>query len=90
MDDIDMITAINEWPRWPLLPLKRPRDDRSMPDHALLIDCTPMDVDSGTQFDLYENVNLFAIPADLISGKREPNMTYFSAQDVLNDGWRVD
>ncbi len=85
MDDLTMIGCPNNWPLWPVLPLKmRPRNDGSFPKCAVLYE--PLGPEAFGQLWFYEDVNPFGMPDPLPA----PTKIYESAQEVVDDGWVVD
>ena len=78
-EDIQMIENSNNWPGWPLLPVKRyGKDD--------FLECGFIYADGF--FTVYAG-NIFAIKSgDDIT--KLPQHEYVSATDVVLDGWMVD
>ena len=86
MTDAEMIKAINEWPNWPLLPLKRHRGAGQFPAFALLVDhFTSIDADEPAQLLLYEGASLFDL--DSLKSVTPQEVT---VEEILAAGWVVD
>lgn len=83
-DDLGMMQHPMEWPKWPVLPIKRIKIDpksgyRDTECAIMYADGTPR-VYLCSMYSLSSDKPLSAIP----------NKTYPSYNDLVADGWRVD
>lgn len=82
-EDVRMIRTPNNWPRWPLLPVKRAsKQPGAMPECAIL-------TEDAVGFRLYD-ANMFEIAAHNKKLTDAPFKPYPTAEAVVDDGWTVD
>jgi len=79
----EFIMNADAWPRWPMLPMKKPRPEGGWPQLGALLDTWKR---TGTEP---------GFPIELIvyddTGLRQQEIrTYATVDDILNDGWIVD
>lgn len=86
--DARFITTTNDWPRWPLLPVKR---SSAQPDCGLMFSG---DIDKG-EIVVYAGLNLYGVPltpgtyAQWFATAQE-KIIYESVPALQAAGWRVD
>lgn len=83
MTDEEMIKALHQWPHWPLLALKRPREQGQWPEFAVLVDRSPLSAYEPTRLELYVGANIFN-PATLVEH------TSVTVEEIVAQGWLVD
>lgn len=89
-DDLEMMINPLDWPRWPLLPIKRRR--------AHDWETAVLYADKGTVKDgkptIIKNFNIFEPAKEATTWseafKGHEKQTYNSFDELLADGWRVD
>lgn len=77
---IALIGSEDDWPLWPVLPMKRPKEDGGMPDTAVMY--------TGEHNTLYLDVNVFALAVGDLPNSRK--QTFDSLDALLDAGWVVD
>jgi len=80
-DDVEMILTPDDWPLWPLLPLKYRGDDPSLKGRvAYVLDvCTPPPTIRVWLKNMHEKARA-----------GDPHINYANATEVVAAGWRVD
>lgn len=78
IDHVEMMKRPHLWPRWPVLPLKRWRENARVMDFALVLE------DEGNSILFYIDANIYQSPGEWGVGvQRTP-------EDVAAEGWVVD
>lgn len=83
-EDLEFMRKPTKWPRWPLLPLKRPRGSGQMPE------CGFMVAEKGILTTVFRGYiwDNESVKLAIRSGK--DSKTYDSYEAIVADGWRVD
>ena len=74
-DDIEMLRCQDDWPSWPLLPLKRDADGGGR-EFGTVTATTPLRV--------------YAVGANVGIDGDTPRIDYESPDAIVADGWKVD
>lgn len=79
--DIEMISNVGNWPRWPYLPMKRRRPDGRMPECGVLV----VVGENPLAFKFAKDANLWHLSTEQIQTAVEVD-----PQQLLNEGWEID
>jgi hypothetical protein len=81
----EMIESPDDWPRWPMLPMKRPNPDMTGQMQVGIITATEGKMTTVYLTDMFSAHKLNDVPDE-----DRPKLVYQDTAAILDDGWVVD
>lgn len=85
IEDREFIENSNQWPNWPVLPIKRYTKKFELPECGFI-----MDVSGFGGKSLVYLCNLFKVTSGETKLDEVPTLQYSDVKEMLLDGWMVD